>query len=291
MELVSVLVPAYKPTFLRQALSSAISQTYRNIEVLVGDDCPTEEVAAICAGFPSVQYHRNPNFGGRGQNNIIYLMGLARGHFIKFLFDDDLLRVDCIEKMVAAASAVPSVSMVFSPRTVIDENGAFIRTLNPLQVNQVKQFEKKELIRYMGRKVRNPIGELTSILMRAQTVDTAESFSVAGQTWRGLGDVALFVNLLELGYAVAIPEPLTYFRSHAGQNTAKRDYEWTLGFSDWLYLIDYAYRSGVINRLRAVRSCYRLLRDVNKMRNESDALPPVANLITGQIKRYVFPFF
>jgi hypothetical protein len=44
---------------------------------------------------------------------------LARGTFIKFLFQDDLLAPTCIERLVRCALAHPHIGLVFSPRDVI----------------------------------------------------------------------------------------------------------------------------------------------------------------------------
>jgi len=268
MDLVSVLIPAYKPVFLRQALLSAMGQTYSNIEIIVGDDCPSDDVAKLCAEFPAVQYRRNPNSGRRGLNNLLFLIGLAKGRFIKFLFDDDILKSDCIQKMMAVALADSRVSLVFSPRTIIDKDGAFQRVMNPLRLKKLQYFRGCELVRLMAERVRNPIGELTTILVRTDCIVSSDCFSVDGQIWSGLGDVALFVNALQHGDAVALPEPLTDFRMHDAQNTSLRDFEWSLGFSDWLYLIHFAYRTHCIGRFRAALSCLRLARYSKQYRGE-----------------------
>ncbi|MBD0261856.1 MAG: glycosyltransferase family 2 protein, partial [Tolypothrix sp. Co-bin9] len=41
--LVSVIIPTYnRPKYLKQAIESAIKQTYKNIEIIVSDDCSPE---------------------------------------------------------------------------------------------------------------------------------------------------------------------------------------------------------------------------------------------------------
>ena len=68
MELVSILVPAYKPRHFREALTSAIAQTWRNKEIIVSDDCPSEEIHEICNEYTGhVTYIRNPYPGKNGR--------------------------------------------------------------------------------------------------------------------------------------------------------------------------------------------------------------------------------
>jgi glycosyltransferase involved in cell wall biosynthesis len=50
--LVSVLLLSYnRPAMLGEAISSALGQTYRRVEVIVADDASTEDRAGVVAGF------------------------------------------------------------------------------------------------------------------------------------------------------------------------------------------------------------------------------------------------
>jgi cellulose synthase/poly-beta-1,6-N-acetylglucosamine synthase-like glycosyltransferase len=41
--LVSVIIPAYnRPAYLKEAIESAVGQSYQNIEIIVSDDCSPE---------------------------------------------------------------------------------------------------------------------------------------------------------------------------------------------------------------------------------------------------------
>ena len=63
--LVSVVVPAYKATWLGKALQSVQAQTYRPLEVVVCDDSTDDRVQAVVDAFAAtadvpVHYSRNP---------------------------------------------------------------------------------------------------------------------------------------------------------------------------------------------------------------------------------------
>ena len=95
--LVSVLIAAYEPRWFEAALLSARRQTHAHLEILVGDDSPGDEIAAVClrhaAGDPRVSYVRNPSVLGE-IDNWQALYERARGDYVKCLADDDLLEPD-----------------------------------------------------------------------------------------------------------------------------------------------------------------------------------------------------
>lgn len=92
--LISIVITTFKRTErLKEAIESALEQTYENKEVLVIDDNPSDspyrkKVEEIMVNFPTVNYIKNPeNIGGALARNV----GIdnSKGKFIAFLDDDD----------------------------------------------------------------------------------------------------------------------------------------------------------------------------------------------------------
>ena len=51
--LVSVIIPTYnRPEYLKQAINSAVKQTYQNLEIIVSDNCSSENPQALIESFP-----------------------------------------------------------------------------------------------------------------------------------------------------------------------------------------------------------------------------------------------
>src|SRR5688572_7501809 len=105
--LVSILINNYNyGRFLRQAIDSALSQTYGNIEVVVVDDGSTDESREIVVNYGE---RVRPVLKDNGGQASAFNAGFAasRGELIALLDSDDLFVAEKIEKCVAAARKHP----------------------------------------------------------------------------------------------------------------------------------------------------------------------------------------
>ncbi len=105
--LVSIVLPTYKRAHvLAYAMRSVLNQTYRNLELIVVDDNSPDDTAAVVQSFddPRIRYVKNepnlklPRALNRG-------FALARGDYLTWTSDDNLLAENAIEKMVARLQA------------------------------------------------------------------------------------------------------------------------------------------------------------------------------------------
>src|SRR5512143_4014499 len=110
--LVSVVMPVYNGArYLRQALESALNQTYRPLEIIVVDDGSTDETSAILAEFGSrIRAIRQKNPGSAAARNAA--LQAAHGEIIAFLDADDLWLPQKLEVQVAYLRAHPDVELV-----------------------------------------------------------------------------------------------------------------------------------------------------------------------------------
>lgn len=244
-ELVSILIPGFKPRHLRECLDSALKQTWPNTEIILSDDCKTDEVRRICADYePRVQYVRNPNPGISGHNNMRHLCHLARGKYLKFLLDDDLLHPECVRLMVEAMERTGS-HLAFSPRRLIDEHGNPLPPPALFKAQPGRVIPGDEIVHQTAKFLSNRIGELTTVMFLREDVFDHEgrltAMEIDGEMWLGLSDVALYFQLAERGPAVMVNEELSSFRKHAASNSnAAVNPHWFNLVADWKLVLDYA---------------------------------------------------
>ena len=105
-QLVSVVMPCYNAaSFVAEAISSVLQQTYPHVEVIVVDDGSDDASPEIIKNLAETQPDRitlmhQDHKGPYPARNL----GLryARGNYIAFLDADDWWRADCLEKLLAA---------------------------------------------------------------------------------------------------------------------------------------------------------------------------------------------
>jgi glycosyltransferase involved in cell wall biosynthesis len=248
--LVSILIPTYNgERFLRPALRSAMEQTYKNLEILVGDDASTDRTPEIIraaeATDPRVRGIRYPQNIGAFENPV-HLLREAQGEYVKYLLHDDVLHTDCVRRLVRGMQATPDATLAFSRRVLINEEG---RTRPDGELPALRDaaglVDGRELGNIVLEACHNIIGELTTVLFRRTDVHPADLWQVDGRRVDCLNDVQLFLMLLSRGPAYYEPQALSRFRLHQGQNGSHPD---LVGQAerDWSRLIDWAARNGFL---------------------------------------------
>ncbi len=226
LPLVSILIPAYHERFFPLAFNSALAQTYPNVEIVVTDDSPgdaTQRFVEQGNWARPVRYQRNPNRDG-GRSNFNLCFSLARGEYIKFLCDDDLLAPDCVEKMTGVLITRPEITLVTSHRQRIDEQDNPLpdseATLRPVEENSV--VEGVSMIRAVLTSMSNFIGEPTTPMFRRSALADADTMrdilSYDGHPIRYLTDVAMWFSVLRHGHGAYLTESLSSFRTHGTQS-------------------------------------------------------------------------
>jgi glycosyltransferase involved in cell wall biosynthesis len=123
--LVSIIIPTYnRPHYLKEALASAVRQTYRNIEIIVSDDCSPESPQAIVESFGDsrIRFRRNTNNLGIALN-VIAAFKEAKGKYVASLNDDDIWNENFLEKLVGHLEANPDLVLAFSDHYIMDSEG------------------------------------------------------------------------------------------------------------------------------------------------------------------------
>ena len=250
LPLASILIPAYnRPHYLELALQSALNQTYKNIEIIICDDSTNDEVQEMLQPFldkfKNIRYFKNEK--NLHADNPRKCLSLAKGEYVNFLMDDDLFHPDKIERMMAYFLESPDISLVTSYRQPIDETGNNLKAFGALAkvFDEVVILSGKDMGNMLLANCINFIGEPTTVLFKKSALH--EDFGYFNSRDYGcINDVATWVTLLSNGNGVYIPEALSYFRIHPGQNQGKPE---VLKHSilDWYNLIVDARSKGFLS--------------------------------------------
>ena len=145
--LVSVIMPAYNAApFIEEAINSVISQTVKDWELLVIDDCSTDNtreiVEKIALQDSRVRLLANEkNMGAAGSRN----RGLDAftGRYVALLDSDDYWYPPMLEKMIARAEETKA-DIIYCSYELVDEQG--MKVCNDFLVPETTDF-KQSIIR------------------------------------------------------------------------------------------------------------------------------------------------
>jgi glycosyltransferase involved in cell wall biosynthesis len=124
--LVSIGIPTYNraSSYLKQALQSAVHQTYKNIEIIVSDNCSSDDTESVVRAFndPRIRYYRQPNNIG-ALNNRNFCLQQSQGKYFLFLCDDDLIDEDFISTCMGTVKCHDEPGVILTGAREIDSKG------------------------------------------------------------------------------------------------------------------------------------------------------------------------
>lgn len=237
---VSVLIPTYNGSaHLAQCIESVLSQTLRDIEVLVVDDSSSDKTLDIARTYAAQDARvrvvvNEHNLGLVGNWN--RCAHLARGEWVKFVFQDDFLAPTCLESMLAVAK--PEVPIVacrrdfwFDEHTDEETRQYYLSHLGPDTVFKGKRFVPAEeiceaVIDHVGV---NIFGEPSAVLLHR---DVFTQFGFFNPELIMICDTEYWTRVATHTGLTYVPETLATFRVHASSTSAhnfsKRQYRMEL---------------------------------------------------------------
>jgi len=203
---VSVVMAAYNGArLIEETLASVRRQTLHDYEVIVVDDCSTDDTRDVVARWPDprVRLIALPENGGpvRARN---HALSHARGRHIAALDQDDLCHPERFARQVAFLDANPAVALVASRTDVLSDAGIapsrHVRVTTPGLLGWLLCFS-------------NPL-VWSSAMVRGTAARALDPFTRPGVLYAE--DFDLYHRIAAHGQVARIDMPLVTYRSHAG---------------------------------------------------------------------------
>ena len=211
--LISILIPLYNNVkFIEEAIDSAFSQTYPNIEVLVLDDGSTdgskERVEKLAQKYKNLSHLSRENKGVCASLN--ELLALSNGEYVRIIGSDDVLTKDSVELLYNHISKDDSVGLVSGLSIIINQKGQKVEQKNDDKTGGFKDILFKKMIR------RNCICS-PSILFRKSIIEKVGLFDEKLR----LEDWDYWLRILNAGFKIhEIQRNVIQYRVHE-TNTSK----------------------------------------------------------------------
>lgn len=208
MPKVSICVPAYNAAiYLPTTLQSILNQTFQNFEVIIADDCSTDNTQQIIQNFPDkrIRYFKNEkNLGWVANMN--RCLKEAQGPYICILNADDGWRESFLKTMISVLDQNPKVGLIFSAYHIIDASGKELKLVEPYSQNRF--FKGKDF--FAADVLQNIVGSPT-VMVRQECYRTAGLYD---PQFLYMADWETWLRIA-LQYDVAyIAKPLAFWRLH-----------------------------------------------------------------------------
>jgi glycosyltransferase involved in cell wall biosynthesis len=127
--LVTIAIPTHNraATYFPPALRSALAQTYDNVEVIVADNCSSDDTQRYVAsvGDGRVRYFRHERVIA-ANDNFNFCVEQSKGRFLSLLHDDDLIDPDFVAACMHAARDQSDVGIIRTGTRLIDSQAGVL---------------------------------------------------------------------------------------------------------------------------------------------------------------------
>ncbi len=209
--LISVCIPVFNgEKYIRESISSVLLQSERNFELLIIDNCSTDQTWNICKEFTDLRIRILKNTSNVGSiENFNKCIQNATGELFILLPADDLLEKDCLGMLSKGFADNPSVGIAFAPTLQINDQGKTIRANHVLhQDGLLDRKEALQLIVENWNPIHHPMVRL-NVFTKVGRFDPS---------FAAFCDIHLWLRVLFDGWdAYVVSKPLTSLRSHEDQ--------------------------------------------------------------------------
>jgi glycosyltransferase involved in cell wall biosynthesis len=228
--LITIGIPTYNRAdgYLKEAIESALNQTYPSLEIIISDNCSSDDTGLIVKSFNDCRiryYRQHENIGAN--NNFNFCLNKAKGVFFLLLHDDDLIDEDFIEICMETVKNRIDIGIVRTGTRVINSYG---KVLNEV-LNTVEGLSTENFFRaWFARK--------TALYLCSTIFNTKRLREIGGfQSKHNLfEDVLAELELSEKYGRIDIQDVKASFRHHPSANTfASEVKSWC---EDSLFLLD-----------------------------------------------------
>lgn len=203
-EKVSIIIPTYnRAKLLADAVKSLQQQTYENIEIIIVDDCSTDNTAETVERMDDgriLYVKHDVNRGGSEARNTGLMH--ATGSYIGFLDSDDQWQPDKLERQLAVFREEPEIGVVYTGMKVYQ--GSYL-------VKEVIPKYRGDLLAKLVES--NCIYTTSSILVKREVMEKVGGFDSSLPSCQ---DWDLYLRLAQVSRFGFVEDSLVLYHLHPG---------------------------------------------------------------------------
>jgi len=224
MSLVSIIIPNYNHSkYLQQRIDSVLNQTFQDIEVIILDDCSTDNSNEIIE-----QYRNHPKVAAIIYNEINSGttfkqwnkgFGLAKGEYIWIAESDDWADSKFLETLIPEIEKDKQLGLIYCDSYLVEQDGEIRKIPGNNTLTGYYNNGKQEIIKNFidGTAINN----VSAVVFRKEKVFEA---GLAPENFKLAGDWFFYVKLLLISDIRFVATKLNYFRQH--QQSVRHQTSW-----------------------------------------------------------------
>lgn len=211
LDKVSIIIPMYNASFfLKYTIESCLNQSYKNYEIILIDDCSTDNTYDIALNYVNkysvISVIKNKqNLGFIRTVNLA--LDLAQGEYILVLGNDDILDIQHLEIMISHMKSYTNNVLTYCQSRLIDEKGGVMGTSNTIDINL-----DVSKIGYM-----NPINAC-GLIMKKEALFRVGKYPII-ENCPNYGEWMLWIKMMNIGSFSFVKEIKSNYRIHSNNLT------------------------------------------------------------------------
>lgn len=210
MPRVSVIIPTFNCAgYIARTITSVLSQTYKDFEIIVVDDGSTDETGEIVSRFSDkLTYHYRPNLGLSNARNTA--VSISSGEFIAYLDADDMWFPKKLQRQVAYMDEHPECGLAHSNVIYIDEDD------QPISPEWSSHADRSVLAQgnCLSELLKGCMFQVPTVIERRVCFDEVSGFD---ERFKRVEDYLHWIKLQLKGHSFGyINEPLAMYRMRTG---------------------------------------------------------------------------
>lgn len=218
--LVSVIVPNYNHAkFLKQRIDSILGQTYDDYELIILDDCSTDNSKDIIELYRNNLHVAHIAYNEKNSGSLFSQwrkgLSLAKGEWIWIAESDDYCETEFLKRLISKANN--GVSLVFCQSDIVDENEQSFSDSTVWLSDLTGQTLDHDFVMdgtsffYGLHAYKNIVSNTSSVIFRKKNI----SKIFFPDDYKMCGDWLFFAQMSLLGKVAYVSEPLNHWRQHA----------------------------------------------------------------------------
>ena len=217
---ISIILPVYNGTrYLEQSVSSVLKQSLVDFELLIIDDCSTDESWNYLTSLDDKRITLFRNEINRGLfYNLNFLIKKSNAPLIKLWSQDDVMNLNCLEEIIKFHQLHPGIGFSYTGKQYIDGDGKKIIINRTDTTPSIISTELHTRIAFITGSI---AGNIANVTISKLALDKIGLFN---EQMKISGDFDMWVKMAREFTIGFIKMPLIQLRNHKGQLSNQKQY-------------------------------------------------------------------